>query len=491
MKRFVGACRVLGLALCVSFGVSASAQVSSPTATPTPTPLPTPSLDFEGNDAGTGNTHEYPDVNGAVGSTQYVQRANMLISVYDKTTGAVLLGPVPGNYFWQGFGGPCESMDDGDTIVLYDKLANRWVLAQHAAPTTPAGALAFFCVAVSQTPDATGSYYRYIFPAVSGKSANYFPDYPKLGVWPDAYYLTYDNLDPSNNYAYINASVCALDRSNMLYGNFPRPQICHQTSGPTFHSLLPSDVDSAAAPPQAGTPNYVLNLGNQALNLWLFSVNPATWKSTFTGPTTVPVTPWGSACPADNPKCIAQPGTTQKLDPTPDRLMYRLAYRNFKGANGNELYQSWVVNHTVGGMAGAIGVRWYELRAYHDTLAVHQYGTYVPDTSDRFLGSLAMDKQGDIALGYSVSSAWVFPGIRYTMHHYNDLPGQMEAETSIQEGSAANTLNTKWGFYTSMSVDPFDDCTFWYTNQYLTVPPANGQVNWQTRIGKFKFPDCQ
>jgi hypothetical protein len=427
-------------------------------------------MNFEGIDAPPNNTWLDVDPNGAVGPTQYVGWANPQFAVFNKSTGSMIYGPASGNTIWSGFGGPCETTNQGDGIVQYDKLAGRWIISRHAAP---AGGPYFQCVAVSATSDATGQFYRYAFSLV-----NEYPDYPKLGVWPDAYYLTVDELDPKT-FAFVNVSVCALDRNSMLSGAAATAQ-CFET-GPGVHSLLPSDVDGTAPPP-AGSPNYLLSLAVNSVNLWTFHVdfaNPA--NSTLNGPTNIPVVSFTPACHATGGICIPQLDTTQKLDAVSDRLMYRLAYRNL-GA-----HESLVVNHTVG--AGSFGFRWYEFRVSSGTLKLFQQGTYKPDSSARFMASMAMDKLGDMMVGYSVTSAAMHPAIRYTGRLAADPKGSLQAETSIFEGTGSQQQHdNKWGDYTSISVDPTDDCTFWYTNRYYAV---DGTKNWNTRIASFKFASCQ
>src|SRR5713101_10150336 len=406
-----------------------------------------------------------PDTNGAVGATQYVQWVNESFAVFDKATGALVLGPVAGNTLWAGFGGGCETNNDGDPIVQYDKAANRWVLTQFSVTTTPY----LVCVAVSTTSDATGTYARYAF------SQPNFPDYPKLGVWPDGYYVS---LNMFFGNSFIGGRACAFDRSAMLAGGGAM-QICFQQSS-SFGGLLPSDRDGATAPP-AGSPNFYLNFGSNSLNLWKFHADFATHSnSTFTGPTNIPVAAFSPACGGGT--CIPQFGTSQRLDSLADRLMYRLAYRNFGD------HESLVVNHSV--TAGSsVGVRWYELRNPNGTPTVYQQGTYAPDSSYRWMGSVAMDHTGDIALGYSISSSSLHPGIHYTGRLAGDSLGVMtQGEGSVIDGGGSQNGNlSRWGDYTSMSVDPSDDCTFWYTNEYIA---SNGSFNWHTRIGSFKFANC-
>ena len=405
-----------------------------------------------------------PDANGVVGATQYVQWVNESFAVFNKTTGALVYGPVAGNTLWSGFGGGCETNNDGDPIVQYDKAANRWVLTQFSVSTTPF----LQCVAVSTTPDATGTYARYAF------SQPAFNDYPKLGVWPDGYYASFNMFSGRR---FVGGRACAFDRTAMLAGN-PATQICFQLSS-SFGGLLPSDLDGATAPP-AGSPNFYLNFGSNSLNLWTFHAdfaNPA--NSTFTGPTNIPVAAFSPACGGGT--CIPQSGTSQQLDSLADRLMYRLAYRNFGD------HESLVVNHSV--TAGSsVGVRWYELRSPNGTPTVFQQGTFAPDANFRWMGSIGMDKAGDIAVGYSVSSASINPAIGYTGRAPSDPLGTLQAENTIINGGGSQLPNlNRWGDYSAMTIDPGDDCTFFYTNEFLK---ADGTFNWSTRIASFKFPSC-
>src|SRR5712692_3863443 len=427
----------------------------------------TPLLSFAGvgdGDYGFAPNSAPPDTNGAVGATQYVQWVNESFAVFDKTTGVLLHGPVAGNTLWAGFGGSCETNNDGDPIVQYDKAAKRWVLTQFSVSTTPF----LQCVAVSTTSDATGSYARYAF------SQPNFPDYPKLGVWPDGYYVS---LNMFFGNSFIGGRACAFDRSKMLAGA-AATQICFQLSS-SFGGLLPSDLDGATAPPP-GSPNFYLNFGSNSLNLWKFHAdfaNPA--NSTFTGPTNIPVAPFSPACGGGT--CIPQLGTSQLLDSLADRLMYRLAYRNFGD------HESLVINHSV--TAGSsVGVRWYELRSPNATPTVFQQGTFAPDTNFRWMGSIGMDKAGDIAVGYSVSSASMNPAIRYTGRAPSDPLGTLQVENTIINGTGSQNGGLKrWGDYSAMTIDPGDDCTFFYTNEYLKF---DGSFNWSTRIASFKFPSC-
>ena len=436
-------------------------------------------LNFAGVGQGDyGFTDQYapPDTNGAVGATQYVQWVNTYFAVFDKTTGAIAAGfPKPGNSIWAGFGGGCQTNNDGDPIVQYDKLANRWVLTQFSVSTTPY----MQCVAVSTTSDATGTYNRYAF----SYGTTQFNDYPKLGVWPDGYYVSYNIFN--NGQTFAGSKVCSFDRTKMLAGDPTATQQCFQLST-SYGGLLPSDLDGTTAPP-AGSPNFFMNFGANSLNLWKFHVDfTNSANTTFTGPTNIPVASFSAACSGGG-TCIPQPNTSNKLDSLADRLMYRLAYRNLGGV------ESLVVNHSVSVGTSkrntVTSVRWYEIRNPNGAPTVYQQGTLgVGDGISRWMGSIAMDKFGNIALGYSASSGSVFPSVRYTGRLSTDALGTMQTENIIQAGSGSQTGSLhRWGDYSGMTVDPVDDCTFWYTNEYLKT---TGSFNWSTRIASFKFPGC-
>jgi hypothetical protein len=332
---------------------------------------------------------------------------------------------------------------------------------------------------VSTTSDATGTYNRYSF----SYGTTQFNDYPKLSVWPDAYYITFNIFNNAQTFA--GAKLCAYNRTAMLNGTAATQQ-CFQLST-SFGGVLPGDVDGATAPP-AGAPAPFLNFGSNSLNLWRFHVDFAnSANTTLTGPTNLPVNAFTEACGGGS--CIQQPGTNNQLDSLADRLMYRLAYRNFTG------HESLVVNHSVK-VSGTkrsqvVGVRWYELRSVTSgTPSVFQQGTYAPnDGTSRWMGSIAMDKVGNIAVGYSASSSSVFPGIRFTARAATDPLGTLGAETTLLAGAASQTGTLhRWGDYSALTVDPTDDCTFFYTNEYEKV---NGSFNWSTRIASFKLTGCQ
>jgi hypothetical protein len=418
-----------------------------------------------------------PDTTGDLGPNHYVQWVNLRYAIYTVTRGAgneitgfTLVSGFPknGNVIWQGFGGACEAYNDGDPIVQYDQLANRWVLTQFAVSASPYTQ----CVAVSTGPDPTGTYHRYAY----SYSTN-FNDYPKMGVWPDGYYITYNMFKRGRTFS--GSRVCAFERDKMLTGASAR-QVCAQTSS-SYGSLLPADLEGSTLP-AAGTPNYLLSIGTSTLQFWKFAVNWAgSGSGTLTGPTTVAgVAAFTRACSGGT--CIPQPGVTQKLDSLADRLMYRLSYRNF----GTR--EALLVNHSVAS-GGVSGIRWYELNIAGGSPTVRQQGTYQPTADYRWMGSAAMDKTGGIAVGYNVSSAAIKPSIRYAFRAPADTLGTIGNETSVLAGPGVQTGNnlSRWGDYSTLSVDPVDGCTMVFTGEYI---PADGSFNWATAIVSFKLSSC-
>ena len=458
----------------------ASTVSARPSAT-TAARIPSTNLNFDGVGNGfTGPSGTFtvnaapPDTNAAVGPNHVVQIVNTDYAVFNKS-GTAVFGPVAINTLWSGFGGLCQQDNDGDPVVRYDRAADRWIILQLAINGANGGSVPFeICVAVSTTGDPTGSFNRYAFAYAN------FPDFPKLGVWPDAYYLTVNQFNAAGT-QFLGANVAALDRTNMLAGN---PATSISFNAPTnVASLLASDVDSATAPP-AGTPNFLSTIGANAntLGVFQFHVDFATpGNSTFTGPTTLATNAFSLAC--NGGACIPQSGTKTRLDSLGDRLDFRAAYRAFSD------HQSIVLSHSV--TAGSsTGIQWYEIRISSTNVpSIFQQGTYAPDSSFRWMPSIAMDNVGDIAVGFSVSSSRLHPEIHYTGRLAGDPAGTMgQGEGTIINGAGSQTNRlTRWGDYSAMNVDPADNCTFWFTSEYI---PANGSFNWKTRIGSFKFAGC-
>ena len=423
-----------------------------------------------------------PDTNMAVGPNNIVQWVNGGFAVFDKTGHS--LYSVDDSTFWGN--STCNQLGGySDPIIQYDKVADRWIVGEVAIPLWP-GLIGQFaqCLAVSTTNDPSGSYYMWGYGF--GTNLN---DYPKIGLWPDAYYITWNIFDyNSGNFLY--AEDCAWNRSDAINGASAPGLVCFHLPAPTqtdtYASELPADWDGSTAPP-TGSPNYVMDVdtGTGELHLWKFHVDFANVNnSTFTGPIVISnVAAFTSPCLATQ-DCISHPGTTQKLDALADRLMYRLAYRNFGDHDSLVLNHSVIVNDATG---NRVGVRWYEVRSPGGTPAIFQQGTFAPDTDNRWMASIAQDQSGNIAVGYTVSSAATYPSIRYTGRETADTLGTLQAETTMIPGAGYQSSYNRWGDYSAMRIDPTDDCTFWYTTEYQK---DNQPGNWYTRIGSFKFPSC-
>ena len=409
-----------------------------------------------------------PDTNGDVGANHYIQMINAtVVSIYNKNTGALIQ-----RFDLTTLGG-CTT-GSGDPVVLYDQLADRWFLSEFG----PGSSL---CVLISQTADPQGAYYSYQFNTPS------FPDYPKYGVWPDAYYATANESSPS---------ALALDRVKMLAGQpataqrFTAPSL----SGFPFQALTPADLDGLVPPP-AGAPGIIMrhrdtevhgpagHPGEDFLEMWAFHVDWATpANSTFTQLPDIAVAEFSSdLCGLSSFSCIPQPGTSTELDPLREVIMFRLAYRNF--GDHQALVGNFVTDVNGNDLAG---VRWFELTSPPATSwSLYQEGTYSPDSTNRWMGAIAMDGSGNIALGYNVSDATsVYPGIRYVGRLVSDPLGTMpQGEYTLVDGTASNGSN-RYGDYSDMVIDPIDDCTFWFTGEY------NTSSQWSTRIGAFRFDAC-
>jgi hypothetical protein len=400
-----------------------------------------------------------PDANGDVGPHHYLQVTNGVFAVFAKS-GVLLSGPTAEYLLWKGFDGLCGSQDQGDPVAVYDGVADRWIMSHMAWGATEGRQ----CIVVSQTADPLGAWYRYefSFPAHN--------DYSKLSVWPSAYILT--TSQPSS------LQVCALDREQMLLG----AQASEQCFAPVIANAFPfaADVDGTRQP-APGTPAYVFTLSPFESTLGVFRL-AIDWtvpsQSRISSRTPVSVAVWSTPCSAGLP-CVQQSGTQQGLGTGGGGIMNRVTYRNFGD------HEALLISHSVD-VEGTIGIRWYELRPDSGgNLAMFQQGTFAPDSNHRWLGSAAMDKQGDVALGYSVSSAQLYPSIRYVGRLARDPLGIMSlAEGSIFEGSFAQTWGDRWGDYSALQVDPVDDCTFWYTTEHA------GRSGPGTRIGAFRLPGC-
>jgi hypothetical protein len=444
--------------------------------------IPAPSVNFI---SGVGSANP-PDPVGDVGPNHYVRMSNATFQIFDKA--GTSLGPsVNINTLFAGFGGDCQIENAGDPIVLYDQLADRWLLTQFTNSTGPGF---FNCVALSTSPDPLGTYFRWAFATPT------FPDFPKYGVWPNAYLISTREVNSGQ------IGALGVDRAAMIAGN-PTPTLVefrvpvNQFSG---DGLYPADIDGTRLPP-AGAPGYFIGsmdnggpygAAEDALNVWELNLNFTTpASSSFTLVKTVPISPYDTIYPCTGTQgraCIPQPGALGPLDILSyrQRPNNRAVYRNYGS------YQSIVTNQSVEAATALAGVRWWELRNPGANAVLYQDSTFAPGVTDglhRWMGSIAQDANGNMGLGYSTSSTAQFPGIRYTGRLESDpLNTMAQGEGVFVTGGGGNSQATirRWGDYTSMNVDPTDDCTFWYVNQYFV---ATG-TQWSLRTGSFKFPEC-
>lgn len=415
-----------------------------------------------------------PDTVGDVGLNYFIQSINggggATYVIYSKADGSVVAGP----FSMESLGsGSCAS-GLGDPVVLYDELAQRWMISEFS------NAANVLCVYVSQTSDPiSGGWYNYVFNTPN------FPDYPKYGVWPDGYYVgTNENI----------SRLYALDRLSMLNGDPATAQSFSATdlSGFSFQMVTPADLDGSTAPPP-GAPNVFMrhrddeihagssNGSEDYLELFEFSVDWGTpANSSLTGPISIAVSEFDSTlCGTSSFSCFPQPGTSTQLDPLREVVMFRLSYRNF---GAYQVLLGNLVTDVDGSDHG--GVRWFELRNSGGSWSVFQEGTYAPDSDNRWMAGIAMDGSGNIAVAYNVSSSSTFPGLRYAGRLASDPLGTLpQGEYTIVNGSASNNSN-RYGDYASMGVDPADGCTFWFTGQY------NNAGSWSTRIATFSFDEC-
>jgi hypothetical protein len=468
-----------------------------------PNAMPSPLFTFEGprnedNFDIFGIRVNPPDPNGDVGQHDYIATVNLTFAIYTKT-GGLLYGPADIGSLWQGFSVPDCARHAGDEVVVHDDISNRWMITQF----TTVGPEYWNCVAVSTTEDPLGSYYRYAF-----STGAYFPDYPKYGILGDGLYITTREFGPTVEY---QIGVYAINRHQLVEGD-PNPTVVSffLVAGvdPDYllgDGILPADQDGKRMPPPgsgeyfAGTmdDDYGYGAPFDALNWFQADIDfahPA--NSTFDLTESIPTEPFDSnfPCAPDARDCLPQPGITnsaQYLDILSyrQRPTFRLQYRNFK------THESLVTNQSVEARPGVAGVRWYEIRSPQDPV-IYQQGTYAPlDGVHRWMGSVATDKFGNLAAGYSVVNGIdVKPGIRYSGRLASDPLGQLsQGEANLQTGTGVQTTtNSRWGDYTSMSVDPRDDCTFYYMNEYYERDGSPADTRpWQTRIGAFKFPGCR
>jgi len=489
---------------------------------------------FEGPH-GTATLRNPSDNSLAVGPNHIFQIVNTRMAIFTKkgkqfpASGKVLYGPVPTNTIFKGFGGACEAMNNGDAVVRYDQLADRWLVVmpvfrrgavrpdqpkpassgdpaqvsvpgqagqpgppvplfspppQFGQPPQPRGQTGqpgpqgpySMCYAVSTGSNPFGPYYRYEF------LRPLFPDYPRPAVWPDGYYTPTSTGDEV-----IQKHACVVDRTKMLRGE-PATEQCIIIDGVNF--LNNADLDGKRLPP-SGAPNIMMAAGATQLKkimeddgifFWKFHVdwkNPVNTK--VTGPEKIAVAPYHYLCDGQLTNCVPQPGTDRRLDAQGDKIMARLVYRRI----GN--HESVVAVHSVNTSTGAGGVRWYEFRIDKDrSIKLHQQGTYAPDGSYRWMASPAIDGRGNIGIGYSFGGTPNFAGQRFAGRSAGDPLGMLTLkETVLVEGEGVQNV-MRWEDYTQTAVDPSDDCTIWYVGDYV----KKDATSYSSRIGGFRMPGC-
>lgn len=429
------------------------------------------SRDLEKNFAGQAVYSLPSDCNGTIGPNHYMQTVNAQYAIFDRD-GNIVEGPNQMNTLFDGVAGSDEN--DGDPIVIYDEQADRWLAAEFSGVNSNPD---YMMIAISETNDPTGSWYRWSW------EMNGFPDYMKFGVWKDGYYMGV-NANGSND-----DDIYVFERDKMLAGDsdplmvaFDNPN--RPNSG--FHAVLPMDNDGDFAP--NGTPGQFITINDDAWGngddaLWVFELEvdwANTSNSTFQRTQVISVSPFDSDF-GSNLDNIKQKGTSQEVDAIPQVLMHRAQYRNFGD------HQTVVCTHTVDvDDTDHAGLRWYELENTGSGWSIRQQGTYAPDADSRWMASIAMNGNKDIGIGYNVSSSNLYPSIRYTgqsaAENANATGNFDIVETSLKDGLKSQTSSDRWGDYSNMSIDPNDDNTFWYTAEYQAEEDRKG-----TRIASFSF----
>ncbi len=479
--------RSLATGKAPSFGTPDKDEaINNPKGVPDIESMPAPSAGWDGINY---NTSECfclpPDTNGDVGPNHYIQTVNTAFQIWDKN-GTSLYGPAANNTLFSGVGNACETTNDGDPVILYDQLADRWFFSQFANVFTTGPY--YQCFAISTTADPLGTWYRYWYIFPKSGSTWLLNDYGKFGIMPDGYYMT-ANLFKGNSWG--GAALLAFERQKMLLGQ-NATVIYYNLGVNDWGGMLPADFDGTTLP--SGSGNYFAevqdmawdpaNIPQDQMAIWKMVPNWVTpGNTTLTNIANLKVKKFNGIACGFNRNCVPQKGTSSKLDAISDRTMYRLQYRNFGS------YETLVTNHTVYAQQRT-AIRWYEIRVTAGVPAIYQQNTYLPDdTKWRWMGSAAMDKQGNLAVGFSKSSASMYPGIFYAGRLVSDpLNVLAQGEEKMKRGKGSQTSSfSRWGDYSMLAVDPSDDCTFWYTTEYYKGTSIN---NWRTWIGKFKFPGC-
>jgi len=428
------------------------------------------------------------EATGAVGTTQYLQWVDNAFAVFNKVTGVAEYGPAAGNTIWTGFGGPCETQDNGQFTVNFDKLSSRWVVSKEADTN---GAAPFLqCVAVSTSSDATGTWYRYSFQLAQLIDNQYQPKNAKLGTWSDGYYMAFDMYSGAT---FVGDKLCALQRANMVNGAGAGFQCILLNSEQVGYTA--ADVDGNTPPP-AGLPEYFIAADSSYVveDVEKFHVDWADSQNSTLGlEFQIDVgLGWNPTCSIYSfvGNCIPQLGTTQTLDANPERPMGRIAYRNY---GDHQAFFATETDATVAspasGPAAPTAPRFYEFRLNgNNDLYLYQDGYVAPDQATfRFGPSIASDRAGNIAIAYNASSASMYPSQFVSTRAAGDPLGTMGNETYLNPGNASQTSGSTWDYRSELTVDPVDDCTYWYTEQYI---PFAGSTQWVTVIAGFTLQGC-
>ncbi len=454
-----------------------------------------------------------PDTTGDVSPAHFFQMVNIRWMLFDKTTGnRVFPTPANGNSFFAGFGGLCETTNRGDPLVLWDDAAGRWIVSQFAFTSQTVGPF-LQCVAISQTADPLGAYYRYSF------AYPFFNDYGKMGVWrttdssQNAYLFSMHEFTTT----FQGTSFAAVQRDKMLVG---QPAKFIRAGGLDAFGALPFHLEGLFAMPESACPMFVDRIAvGTGYRVWDFCIDWEAGTTTFTNtPTLI-----ASDSYAQGLAGIPQLGSTVRLDDFGNNTMYLAALRAY-GPNGPGEATA-VINHAVDVGADRAGARWAQFGfTQGESITARipgefkggfesepptklakrlvDQGTFAPGTEHRWMGSINQDKNGNIGFAYNVGSTTANAQIRHTARARTDAPGLMRDEivpagaiedcTSVTTGAQlaapqSGRPNARWGDYSTTGIDPSDDCTFWHTNEYYAT---TSNANWQTRVCSFKLAEC-
>jgi hypothetical protein len=465
--------------------------------------MPPPLFSFDGiNFVESGIDEGPPDTNGDVGPKHYLEMVNDSFKVFDKN-GNVLSGPTTYNSFFAllGNGNPCGAdQNEGDPIVLYDQIADRWVITDFAHPTFPGDSF-WECIGVSQTGDPVAGGWCLYALQQDPEHPNRLGDYPKFGLWPDAYYLTMNEFTDGTTFNGVR--VYALDRASMIGGgptNAIGFTIEAAPEDPGF-SLVPAGFRTGDPPP-VGRQEFLVTIdvpdqggvSQTEVKGWLCHVDFVNPDNSTLGiepghsPNShITVSPFIiAATDSEELAIVPQKGTTQKLDTLGTRVMTPLVYQNRNGTESLWADHTVILNYPDGPTA----IRWYQLDVtggnFPATPLQQQDWSNGNDGIWRWMPSIAVDENGNTAICYSASSESMFPSIRCAGRFANDPLNDLgQGEAIMTNGSGSQTGTNRWGDYTMTTIDPADGVSFWHANEYY---PATSGQDWYTRIGKFRFP---